>query len=247
MSNNPAEVVPGSVVCLVAGPSHIHGDILRTIAPYVSENTFVGTVYGQGAFDMQARSILGESQAKKNITIFALQNVPFICKIVEYGSSINIIGPKDHLYCASYPPENAALISNYISLLYYIPTIIIPNFLCITLTPSNQIIHPGRMIAVFKDWDGKKPYAPGQIPRLYDLDEESAAEIQLLDDEIQAIKRAILKQYPELDLSLLLPIKERIIKQYSSQISDKSTLQSVFSTNKGYDILVFPMKQVPGT
>lgn len=243
-SNNPADVIPGSKVLLVAGPSHIHSDILRAIEPYVGENTFVGTVYGQGAFDLQARAIFKEKLAKMNITIFALTNVPFICKIIEHGKSINIIGPKDHLYCASYPPEKVDQAANIISLLYYIPTITIPNFLCITLTPSNQIIHPGRVYSVFKDWNGKSGYDPKDVPRLYDLDEDSANEIQLLDDEIQAIKKAIVKQFPEIDLSPLMPIKERIIKQYSKQITDKSTLKTVFSTNSGYDILVFPTKKV---
>ncbi len=248
VSSNPADVIPGSKIVLVAGPSHIHGAILKTVAPWVDENTWVGTVYGQGAFDLQARYAFGAGTlAKKNIGIFALQNVPFICKIVEYGRSINIIGPKDHLYCAAYPPERVHEIANTVSLLYYIPTVTIPNFLSITLTPSNQIIHPPRVYAIFKDWDGTTPYDPKKIPRLYDLNEESAYEIQLLDDEIQAIKKKILEYYPEIDLSLLLPIKERIIKQYTNQITDKSTLKTVFSTNSGYDHLVFPMKQVPGS
>lgn len=237
-------MIVGSKIVLVAGPSHIHSDILRTIEPYVGENTFLGTVYGQGAFDIQAKAIFNENLVKKNITIFALQNVPFICKIIEHGKTINIIGPKDHLYCASYPAERVYQIANMLSLLYYIPTITIPNFLCITLTPSNQIIHPGRVYSVFKDWDGKSGYDSKAIPRLYDLDEDSANEIQLLDNEIQDIKKAIVKEFPEIDLSLLLPIKERIIKQYSNQISDKSTLKTVFSTNTGYDILVFPTKKV---
>ena len=55
-----------------------------------------------------------------------------------------------------------------------------------------------------------------------------------------------MKKYPEIDLNSLLPIKERIIKQYEEQISDKSTLQSVFSTNMGYDILTFPMVSANG-
>eukprot|EP00831_Metopus_contortus_P067413 TRINITY_DN6016_c0_g1_i1.p1 TRINITY_DN6016_c0_g1~~TRINITY_DN6016_c0_g1_i1.p1 ORF type:complete len:293 (-),score=53.05 TRINITY_DN6016_c0_g1_i1:260-1138(-) len=152
----------------------------------------------------------------------------------------------DHLYCASYPTNKVEQVSRIISLLYYIPTFTIPNFLCITLTPSNQIIHPGRTYSMFRDWDGKSPYLLSDIPRLYDLDEASAKEIQLLDDELQAIKTAITKYYPEIDLSPVLPIKERIIKQYGKQISDPSTLQSVFSTNKGYDTLTFPTKSVPG-
>lgn len=244
MSDDASVVIPGSKIIIVVGPSHVHGEILKKIANYVDKDAWVGTVFGQGAFDLQVRHAF-KSQLKE-IGIYALQNVPLICKITEYGQAVNIIGPKDRLYCAAYPIERAYEIANIISLLYYIPTVVVPNFLCITLTPSNQIIHPGRMYSMFKDWDGKTPYPTTAIPLLYDLDEGSAHEIQLLDDEIQAIKRKIIYYYPEINLSSLLPMKERLIKQYSNQISDKSTLRTAFSTNAAYANLAFPMEKVPG-
>jgi hypothetical protein len=42
----------------------------------------------------------------------------------------------------------------------------------------------------------------------------SADEIQVLDDEIQATKAALLKRYPNLDLSQVMPIKDRICSMY---------------------------------
>jgi len=51
----------------------------------------------------------------------------------------------------------------------------LPNFLTLTLTPSNQIIHPGRIYGVFKNWDGKTPYNEKDIPMFYEnLDDFSA-------------------------------------------------------------------------
>ena len=41
-------------------------------------------------------------------------------------------------------------------------------------------------------------------------------------------------------------MKERIINQYSNQIRDKSTMQSVFRTNIGYSTLKIPVKKVEG-
>ena len=59
------------------------------------------------------------------------------------------------------------------------------------------------------------------MPLLYeDLDEASAHEIQLLDNEIQAIKKGILKIYPEIDLDQVMPIKDRICSMYAGQVSD---------------------------
>lgn len=120
----------------------------------------------------------------------------------------------------------------------------IPNFLCLTLTPSNQIIHPGRVYGFFKDWDGKTGYKT--LPRLYaDLDDASADAIQSLDDEIQAIKKEIVRRYPQIDMRPLHPIKERISYNYKDSITDFSTLKSVFNTNDGYAKNVFPSVPAP--
>ena len=144
-----------------------------------------------------------------------MQYVPFICKIVEYGKEVNIIGPKKHLYVCAYPFENAFFACNIMSLSYFIPALPVPGFLNLTLCPSNQIIHPGRTYAFFKDWDGKKSFDPTKMPLLYeDLDEEGAHEILLLDEEIQALKANLMKRFPNLTLPQVVPIAERIISMY---------------------------------
>jgi len=68
-----------------------------------------------------------------------------------------------------------------------------------------------------------------------------------LDDEIQDIKKALLKKYPQLDLTQIMPIKDRIISMYDGQISDTSTLKRVFNTNIGYSRVPFPMLPVDKT
>lgn len=110
-----------------------------------------------------------------------------------------------------------------------------------------MILISARTYGVFKDWDGKTPYDEKKLPLLYeDMDDESAEWMIKLDNEIQAIKAAILKKYPTFDLSAVLPMQKRIIKQYGDQIKDKSTMRSVFATNAGYATLKFPLKQVEG-
>ena len=80
------------------------------------------------------------------------------------------------------------------------------------------------------------------VPLLYEgLDQKSSDEIQYLDDEIQAIKTAILKEYPDLDLTQVMPLKERVETMYKGQISDTSSLKRVFNTNLGYSRVPFPM------
>ena len=125
--------------------------------PYLKDGCLLGSIFGQGAFDWQAQGALGgpEEIRRRQITLFSLQYVPFICKAFNYGKECNIIGPKKHLYLTSFPLENVHYACSAMSLAYGIPTIPIPGFLNLTLTPSNQIIHPGRVYAHFKNWDGK--------------------------------------------------------------------------------------------
>lgn len=82
------------------------------------EGAYVGSIFGQGAFDLQAKHILGEDIEKKNLTIFSLQYVPFLCKVVNYGKDINIIGPKTHLYVASYPADRVHEVCTLMTLCY---------------------------------------------------------------------------------------------------------------------------------
>ena len=72
-----------------------------------------------------------------NWTVFSLMYVPFICKVVKYGSEVNIIGPKKFLYATSYPLENVHKVCTILGYSYYIPALPLPGFLNLTLTPSN--------------------------------------------------------------------------------------------------------------
>jgi len=168
---------------------------------------------------------------------------------VNYGKDINIIGPKRYLYAASYPTENIHMVCNAMSHMYFIPCVPVPNFLTLTLTPGNQIIHPGRVVGYFDQFPEKanKVLALKDVPLLYEgLDDASANEIQYLDDEIQAMKAAINKAYPKLDLSQIMPLGKRILTMYKGQVSDHSSLKRIFNTNIGYSRVPFPMIPVPG-
>ena len=129
------------------------------------------------------------------------------------------------------------------------PCVPIPSFLNLTLCPSNQIIHPGRVTGFFEKFPEHcgKVLKKKDVPLLYEhLDQRSADEIQALDDEIQAIKKAILQAHPEVNLDQVMPMKERICSMYNGQVGDPTNLKTVFNTNTGYKHVPFPMLPVEG-
>jgi len=237
-------------IIIICSPAHTKKEILQQIKPFIKKGALIGTVFGQGAFDLQANFVLGDQLIKeKEITIFSLQYVPFICKVINYGKDINIIGPKRCLYAAAYPVHRVHYACNALSQCFFLPCIPIPSFLNLTLCPSNQIIHPGRVVGFFSQFPEKcdKVIRKKDVPLLYeDLDNQSALEIELLDREIQDIKRALCDRFPDLNLMQVLPIKERICTMYKGQISDETNLKTVFNTNIGYSRVPFPMIPVEG-
>ncbi|CDI82731.1 opine dehydrogenase, putative [Eimeria acervulina] len=90
--------------------------------------------------------------------------------------------------------------------------------------------------SIFKDWDGVRVYKENEISwGLYtEFDAEAAKYLALLDAELQSIKRSLISKFPNLDLSTVLPIQERIIQQYGDDVKDRSNLQMVVSSNRGY-------------
>lgn len=76
-----------------------------------------------------------------------------------------MIGPKKKLFVASYPAEKRDHAARLLESLFDIPCNPVSNFLTLTLTPSNQIIHPARYYAIFQDWDGVRTYTRAELEK----------------------------------------------------------------------------------
>jgi len=239
----------GTKLFLICAPANAHPELLTAIAPFVEKGAWIGALYAQGGFDWAVKHCLGPKFPELGAT-FGLLNIPWICKITVYGKEARILGPKQKNSAAVFPLLMAKPVTNLLSQMYDMPFSVIPNFLNLTLTPSNQIIHPPRYYAIFKDWDGKRTYSLAELKKrqgltLYeDFDELSAELLSVLDNELQQIKFGLLQRYPDLDLSHVIPLGERIVQQYGADVTDRSSLRQIFRTNRGYVGCGTPMTEV---
>jgi len=87
-------------IWLLSGPTCYNVEILLKIAPFVKPDSYVGSIFAQGGFDWIMAEVFKKNLADKNITVFGFFNVPYICKIIEYGSKVHILGAKKYIYCA---------------------------------------------------------------------------------------------------------------------------------------------------
>lgn len=234
---DPATAAAGSQMVLLALPAFAHESILRQISPYLSPGTWVGALPARGGFDLCVRDILKERVS--DVAIFGFQTLPWACRIQQYGQQVAILGAKEQVDLAAWPSELAPVISTRLQELLGVTLNSIASFLSLTLADTGQIIHPGIMYGLFHDWNG----LPCEKPMLFyqGVDTSIAVILQYMSDEFQVLRAALERDYPGLDLSAVRPLTDWLQRSYHATITDSSTLQSSFTTNRSYAGLLAPM------
>jgi hypothetical protein len=245
ISANPAEVVPGSRLVLLALPAFAHEITLRGIAAHLGEGAWVGAFPARGGFDWCVAHVLASSGVGKqrikgsSIAVFGLQTLPWACRLTAYGQEVEILGTKATVDLAARPAELASDIVALLSAPLGLRLEPVASFLGLTLANTGQLIHPGIMYGLFHDWDGR-PY--DEAPFFYQsVDAEIAGVLQRLSDEVQDVRAELERSYPELDLSAVRPLDEWARRAYAADIADPSTLATCFATNRSYAALRAPM------
>jgi hypothetical protein len=94
------------------------------------------------------------------------------------------------------------------------------NFLSLTLSVDNQIIHPSRCYGLFLRYKGKWAHKE-DIPYFYrDFDQQSADLLQELDADYTKIRSAIKAKYPNRDFQFMLDYLELERLSYQSANTD---------------------------
>lgn len=113
----------------------------------VSAGQMIGVVPGSGGVEFAFKGLLD-----KGCVLFGLQRVHSIARLKEYGRAVYMLGRKKDLQLGSIPAGAAVKISSIVEEIFDMPCIPLPNYLCVTLTPSNPILHTTRLYSMFHDY-----------------------------------------------------------------------------------------------
>lgn len=227
ITNNPEECVPTADYIVLCMPVHKYRVALHNMAPYISrdKDVFVGTVYGQGGFNWMVDEIKNQYNLKKVVT-FACGLIPWICRIIEYGHKGVTYGFKNRNAVAVYPKEyfpqlDEELLEPLCFNWFGVGTFEqIDNFLSITLSVDNQIIHPTRCYALYQKY-GSSWAKLSDVPMFYkDYDQFSADCLAALDDDYSKIREMIKQLYPEHDFHYMLDYMALEHYTYGSHSAD---------------------------
>lgn len=141
------EMVSNSDIVIVSLPRYAIGAVTEQIYPYLSEKILL--VYAPG---MPALLDMDKELRWQNMKLCALYKVPFISRTEKYGSSVAVLGSRD-VNRIWYPHEGMECYTPMLEELFDTPLVQLTSAYPFLLTNSNPLLHPSRLVALFKNYE----------------------------------------------------------------------------------------------
>lgn len=229
-TNSIAEAMDGCQLVYVAQPAFMLKGVADQMLPYITLGLSICVLPGTGGAEFAFRECI-----KAGAVLCGIQRVPAVARLEKYGKRVRCEGLRDSLYLAAIPREEAPALAGIVSALFGIPCYTLPNYLSVTLTPSNPILHTTRLRTLFADFTEGKVY--DRNPLFYGEWSDASSELLFAcDEELQEMCRQIKK----LDLhdvrSLKLHYESDTVPALTAKMQSIKSLHNLFS----------PMKKVDG-
>lgn len=236
ISSFPKEVIPSSDIIILCMPVHIYREVLHEIAPFINpeKKVYIGTVFGQAGFNWMIDEIVRKFSIK-NITAFAFGLIPWICRTKEYGKSGIVYGAKSINVAATLPFEDFQKLNDLffdkIANQWFKQGAFrqADNFISLTLSVDNQIIHTSRLYGLFLEdggvWDDEE-----SVPYFYrDFSEKSAEILQGVDSDYSLVRNKIKHLYPDKKFTYML---DYLALDNTTNLTSNKTILDTFQNSK---------------
>lgn len=224
ISNNPSDVIPKCEIILLCVPGYLIEKTLKEIKPFLSKETIIGSIVSNTGFFFKAHKILYPGQK-----LFGFQRVPFISRYRKYGQSADLLGYKPLLNVAI---ENLDRVKskNLFERLFITPINILNNYLEVSLSNSNPILHTGRLFALWNEY--KSEVYKNPILFYEDWDDISSEIVLNLDNEFLELRDK---------LKISKDVIPSLLEYY--EVSNTSEFTKKIKSIPAFKGLIAPMKQ----
>ncbi len=197
ITENIEEAVKDADMIFITMPPHAIKPLLEKTIKHIKNGTIIGFYPGTGGMEFICKSLID-----KDCIIFGTQRICSVVRLKEYGKYVVTSGKRKDIYLGTIPSSKAKEMSKLFAELFDIATHPLPNYLSVTLTPSNPILHPSRLYSIFKDYENGKEYRC--IPKLYEEWTDMASKTLIAcDNELHNILKKI-----SLDTTQIRPLLE---------------------------------------
>lgn len=198
-------------IIFITVPAFMLSKVAENILPFVHSQLKIGLIPGTGGGECVFKTAI-----EKGATVFGIQRVPSVARLREYGRSVCATGYRHELHVASIPSHKVSECCILFKDIFDIGTVALPNYLCVTLTPSNSILHTTRLRTLFADYGKTKVYS--RIPLFYEEWSDASSELLFqCDEEVQNICRALVM----FDLQSVKSLREHYESETPTQLTQK--------------------------
>ena len=140
------EALEGAEIIWITMPAQLFPALGERMEPFVEAGQKIGVVPGSGGAEFSFQRLL-----RKGCTLFGFQRVHSIARIKQYGKSVYELGRKGELQVGAIPGTAVEGLCGDLEGLFDMPCIPLENYLSVTLTPSNPILHTTRLYSMFRN------------------------------------------------------------------------------------------------
>ena len=180
-----ARAVSATELIFVALPQFAIEETLDRIVPYLNAGSTVAFVPAPARIVRYA-----ELLASRGINVVGFQRVPYISRIVEYGRAVRISDDRDVYRIVVSDSSLTYAWNEWCPLWFGGRAEYLSSFLTLAFSNSNPLLHPSRLVVLFKDWRNKT--FPDNPPFYGEWTDESSELYISADSEM----REVMSRYP---------------------------------------------------
>ena len=224
------DAVKDATIIFVTHPAFRLKTVAEQLLPFIDASKSICVVPGTGGAEFSFSECV-----RKGAGLYGLQRVPCVARLVQRGKRVRCEGLRLRLHIGEFNGGKADELCRFFEQIWHIPCDKVPNYLNITLTPSNPILHTTRLKTLFGDYQNNRIY--DKNPLFYgEWSDESSRLLLACDDELQNV----VKLLDKMDLSYVKSLKIHYESNTAEELTAK--MQSIKSLHN----LTSPMKQVEG-
>ena len=173
--SNSYEELKNADIIVIALPAQVKIEYIKAISKYISPAAILISAPSIGGINFAFEKYLSDNKYA------CLQRVPYICRIIEYGKSVNLEVKKQiEIY---FSKNSTSETEDTIGKILKVPFKELNSFWPLILSNSNPILHIAGMCEILR-----QDYPYNYLPRLYDIWTDFASDLALkMDSELELI------------------------------------------------------------
>lgn len=188
-ATSDASIAVGMDVIFIALPQFAVQSALDRLDPFLQEGQTIVILPAPARMSEYADRLI-----KKGVKVVALQRVPYISRILSYGVSVRISNDRSEHKIAVSDAKMKDELAQLIPMWFGGKVSYLSSFMVFAFNNSNPLLHPSRLIVLFRDWRNKV-YAYN--PPFYAEWTDESSEIYIAAD---LEMRSVMECCPQVDL-----------------------------------------------